>query len=218
MFTKNTFRYPSSRSSTLRSYALSSNYPERAIVHKEPDPDDQSRARSVVSRSTIHSLKGVENGGRHHSRTSSGLLQRLTNEAPDPDLTSYRTLQEDEDFGFRSRYSSQVCLCQFSVKNFSKQSFGLTDSALKSSHSGKLNCVYSQFGPRRAVSTVTAGTQAPSVVKENHFISGTPENFVLKNFPDLEPNLATRDLRSGLSSRRSSDVISRRSSTSVLRR
>ena len=84
---------------------MSSNYPETAIVHKDPDQE-----RSVVSRSTIHSLKGVENGGhaRHYSRTSSGFLQRFSNEgAPDPDLTSYRTIpNEDDDFGFRSRFSS----------------------------------------------------------------------------------------------------------------
>ena len=103
---RNTFRYPSSRSSTMRSYAMSSNYPETAIVHKDPEQPE----RSVASRSTINSLKGVENGGhgRHYSRTSSGFLQRFSNEgAPDPDLTSYRTIpNEDDDFGFRSRFSS----------------------------------------------------------------------------------------------------------------
>ena len=79
---------------------------------------------------------------------------------------------------------------------------------------------YSQFGPRRAVSTVTAGTQAPSVIKESRFI---PEQNLVRNFPDLEPHLATREVlrANGLSSgsRRSSDVISRRSSTySIARR
>ena len=100
-------RYPSSRSSTMRSYAMSSNYPETAIVHKEPDPDD--RARSVISRSTINSLKGIENG-RHFSRSQtsgSGFLQRFSNDVPDPDLTSYRTIpNDDDDFGFKSRFSS----------------------------------------------------------------------------------------------------------------
>ena len=90
----------------MRSYAMSSNYPETAIVHKDPEQPE----RSVASRSTINSLKGVENGGhgRHYSRTSSGFLQRFSNEgAPDPDLTSYRTIpNEDDDFGFRSRFSS----------------------------------------------------------------------------------------------------------------
>ena len=68
---------------------------------------------------------------------------------------------------------------------------------------------------RRANSTATAATQAPSVIKENpSSIFDTRENLV-RNFPDLEPQLATRDLRSGLSSRRStaSDMLSRRSST-----
>ena len=208
----------------MRSYAMSSNYPETAIVHKDPDQE-----RSVVSRSTIHSLKGVENGGhaRHYSRTSSGFLQRFSNEgAPDPDLTSYRTIpNEDDDFGFRSRFSStQVSNQLLFWINFctfrQKKSKTIENSQKYLELKGSNLVFYSQFGPRRAVSTVTAGTQAPSVIKESRFI---PEQNLVRNFPDLEPHLATREVlrANGLSSvsRRSSDVISRRSSTySIARR
>ena len=72
---------------------------------------------------------------------------------------------------------------------------------------------------RRANSTATAATQAPSVIKENpRYISDTRENLV-KAFPDLDPQLAARDIRSGLSSRRSSrsDMLSRRSSAYSVR-
>ena len=103
-------RYPSSRSSTVKSYAVTSNlYPETTIK------DAVNRSGTIPSRSTLHSLRNINldnvisvgrnsnmtsRDSRDHSRPS--LFSRNNQE---PDLTSFKTL-EDDDYGFKSRFSS----------------------------------------------------------------------------------------------------------------
>ena len=107
-------RYPSSRSSTVKSYAVTSSnlYPETTI--REPI----DRSGTIPSRSTLHSLRNIENNnvGRNSTLTSRDSNRDLHSRAPslfsrnnqDPDLTSFKTL-EDDDYGFKSRFaSSQV--------------------------------------------------------------------------------------------------------------
>ena len=107
----------------MRSFALTSNlYPETTIK-----PGTES-SQNFQSRSTLHSLKGVAapsstqlESGRATSRQTSlnrelsnnQMFQhqrRLSNEHdPDLDLKSFTIKSlEDDDFGFKSRFSSQV--------------------------------------------------------------------------------------------------------------
>ena len=104
-------RYPSSRSSTIKSYAATGSnlYPETTI--REP----VDRSGTIPSRSTLHSLRNIEgnNVGRNSTMTSRDSNRDPHSRAPslfsrnnqDPDLTSFKTL-EDDDYGFKSRFSS----------------------------------------------------------------------------------------------------------------
>ena len=104
-------RYPSSRSSTVKSYAVTGSnlYPETTI--REPI----DRSGTIPSRSTLHSLRNIENNnvGRNSTLTSRDSNRDPHSRAPslfsrnnqDPDLTSFKTL-EDDDYGFKSRFSS----------------------------------------------------------------------------------------------------------------
>ena len=105
-------RYPSSRSSTVKSYAVTNLYPETTIR------DTADRSGTIPSRSTLHSLRYIDNNhttvgrNRNDSTNSQGGLESrgtsrpsLFSRNPEPDLTSFKTV-DDDDYGFRSQFSS----------------------------------------------------------------------------------------------------------------
>jgi hypothetical protein len=106
------FRYPSSRSSTMKSFAVL--YPETTVRSHHGD------SNTIQSRSTIHSLRGVPDSVRgpgvsrqtslNRDLSSNQLFmhQRRLSADLDTDL-DFTTLNDaDDDFGFRSKFNPQV--------------------------------------------------------------------------------------------------------------
>ena len=101
----------------MKSYAVTSNlYPETTI--KEPI----DRSGTIPSRSTLHSLRnisvidnnnvGPRNTGTLNSRDSNRDNSRpslFSRNNQEPDLTSFKTL-EDDDYGFKSRFSPSMVI------------------------------------------------------------------------------------------------------------
>ena len=118
-------RYPSSRSATLRSLALTSNlYPETKV---KPGPGS---SQTFQSRSTLHSLRDLGVAASHivPSRQTSlpndhGHQPSINHDPIDLDVKSF-TLKSYDDTDFESRrFSTQVTLAKMiSYKNSSKKS------------------------------------------------------------------------------------------------
>ena len=113
-------RYPSSRSATLRSLALTSNlYPETKV---KPGPGS---SQTFQSRSTLHSLRDLGVAASHIESVRGGIPSRQTslpndhghqpfiNHDPiDLDVKSF-TLKSYDDTDFESRrFSTQVTLAK----------------------------------------------------------------------------------------------------------